>query len=98
MLQGNKSKIIGIIKNFIISIIIISIVYSIKMTIYALDVKKENAKDEIPRLKQEISELKNNLELQMNYIDWYKCMDSSKTDIDCFICDSIYNPNQEFVY
>lgn len=47
------------------------------------------------------SNIKNNDILidSINYINWKNCInDSDGSDSSCLECDSIYNPNQNFIY
>lgn len=75
------------------------LIFSLSFVIFKVTFQNRyEPSEDISKLKDENNELKKMIKDQINYIDWYKCMDSSKTDKECFICDSLYNPNQDFIY
>lgn len=96
MTKENQDKLVNTIAHSIGIIVTILIVFAVKITV--IDFKKDYREDQIPKLEQEISDLKEELELQKNYNNWYRCISESITDKECFICDSLYNPNQDFIY
>lgn len=77
---------------FILIFIISLVLANVSIILQESKIEVKTTKD----LELENFELKETIKEQDNYINWQDCIADST--IDCHTCDSLYNPNGEFIY
>lgn len=89
-----EQQVINIVKVFIVTALVLLTIIITKETY--IDVDNHLKDDKVQQMEKAIVEHTTTIKMLNDYVNWKECMDSS--NIDCQICDSLYNPDGEFVY